>query len=167
VTRYQRDWQAAPHDPLAEAVVINAFMFVPERIHQYPEVADLLWDWKHKVLWRAMGRVAGPHSPEHYLRLVLDDLEAHEPKTWTDVWHSTMNAVEARVERGTWGSFAYWYARLEQFKEARQLVTQAQEVATRAWRGDVDGAKSVNRNVFRNAVPESRQASLADSILEF
>lgn len=170
MNQYQRDWQAAPHDPLAEAVVLNAFALVPDRIAQYPEVGEWLWDWKHKALWRAMVQVAGPISPDAFAQRTLDALQAREPKAWADVWHSTMNAVEARVEHvssgGEFGSFMYWLARLERFHEARRLVSQAQDIATHAWRGDVRRANAAlgsNRNTFRNNVP----VSLADSILEF
>lgn len=149
--------------------MINAFMLTPGRIDQYPEVGKWLWDWKHKALWRAMKRVAGPISPDRFVVLLLDELEAREPERWPDIWNSTMHAVEARVERvrdgEDFGSFGYWFARLEQFDEARRLVSQAQQVASRAWRGDVQGAKAALAK--RNDVPERVPVSIADSILEF
>lgn len=158
-----REPDVPPCDSLAEGIVLYHMLYWPDDLAQcdleplmvFPEHQRLLaamqaarartaagqaWS-EFYIAWMAECEKISPH-----LDAVLDTVVADH---WT--WH--MNRVrddpDSAVIDVRLHDWRWWLARLQRVAAARQLVEDAHQIAARAWRGDVDGARAVVDRIDR------------------
>lgn len=126
-------------------------MIFPGRIGQLDLGRDL-WLPEHRVIWQAMTRLH-MRSPclgagefmlamrQEMCALVCRNGVDCGPERWGCDGFRYLQVLS--YEAASLKDVGYWMARLERCTEARRLVDLAQEIASKAWRGDVDGAHGV------------------------
>lgn len=168
-----------PADSWAEETLLSECVFRPELLDALDVDSELQFR-EFRAIWRAMKQARRHEAPDGFYVAVVRALEqqecsgAHDPE-----WHSV---IVAERERGLetdhplsawWGCRAHRLmalltsgyptelsdavvglalSRLHRATEARTLATLAQEVAERAWRGDVRGAQAAVARMPRREV---------------
>lgn len=142
-----------PSDSAAECALLHEALWWPNGVRALRAVrlSELLYGfWEHQRIWESMQRVfdstAWPLEPLRNTqwhaalevdcgRLLLGVVEDH----WCD--------LNGGFHRRSWSSPdvlpGHWLVRLRRCKEARQLISNAQEQAERAWRLDIEAARRV------------------------
>jgi hypothetical protein len=172
VTAVYRPPDAPPTDSAAEAAMLWLLLVCPELVGQV-DLGPLLWCGEHEAIWRAMTRVRARRGvldvAEWWVALrgqLHDDVCRGEPlethyiaadggwqwrcQGWR-YWNVLQDAeLPNRYDLGP------WLVRLERAAEARRLISAAQEMAVRAWRGDNEGALAILDRIRRKEASRTR-----------
>lgn len=153
-----REPEVPPVDSLAEGVVLDWLLMVePERIPSL-DLDGLLVFKEHRQIWACMRQAWAQRQPDElWADFYLRWFNAAE-RTHRGLADVVLPVEAARSEwehrRGREDSdrggfrglavhshgFEWWLERLRRVAAARRLLEDAQRMAERAWRGDVDGA---------------------------
>lgn len=142
-----------PCDALAEAVVLSYVLYhYPAKVVEC-ELLPLLVFPEHRQLFQAMQHAyrADESHAQFYVRW-LNEAERMQPglsnvldglgASWSH-WQARNLERDAGLGSVSTMDWEFWLARLRQVAAARRLLEDAQRMAERAWRGDVDGAFEV------------------------
>lgn len=161
-----REPDVPPCDSLAEGIVLFHMRYWPEDLDAY-DLAPLLVFPEHRHLLRTMqtARIRSMGQPwsSFYIawmeecQIVSPSLDTVLDTVVADQWTWHMNRLRANPDApeidARLHDWRWWVERLQRVAVARQLVDDAQQIAARAWRGDVDGARAVVRDIrFRDVV---------------
>jgi hypothetical protein len=156
---------APPADAAAECALLAMCEFYPALVGSLHGLGELLVFPEHRSIWRAMSRVyirapsGAPDVVDFWLGVqdelcteLCGDGQAHEHDRENCTGWRTLRVLDFG-EHANPKDIPYWMARLERVHEARRLIDLAQQVAERAWRMDLVGARvATNRMQPRSVV---------------
>ncbi len=145
----ERDLSVPPSDAAAECALLAMCELYPEQVGTL-RLEGLLVFPEHQEIWRAMCRVRmrspGLDVTEFWLATLHElhtkrcrDERPHEHERWGCDGFRVLRVLDFG-EHANPKDITYWLARLERVRDARRLISLAQEQAEKAWRLDVDGA---------------------------
>ncbi len=125
--------EAPPCDAAAECALLGMCLIYPQHVRALIK-EDLFVFPEHRAILRAMRKA------------LMRDPEINVAEFWlavkSDVGYAVLRVLDLG-EHANPKDIVYWLSRLERVHEARQLISDAQEQAEKAWRMDVDGARRV------------------------
>lgn len=153
--------EAPPSDSAAECALLTMCEIYPEQVGTL-RLDGLLVFPEHRTIWQAMTRIharePGLNVGEFYIALrremcaALCKQDHQGDRENCDGW-KTLRVLDFGEHCNPFKDIPYWMGRLERVRDARQIISDSQEQAERAWRLDVDGARRV---LFRSAAHARR-----------
>ncbi len=144
-------FDAPPSDSTAECALLQMCELYPERIGSL-RLDGLLVFPEHQAIWRAMCRthLRTPELDAGNFYVTLRQEMCAMLCRGADHARDREHCVGFRYlrvidfgEHANPKDIPYWLARLERVRDARGLISDAQQIAEKAWRLDVGGARGV------------------------
>jgi len=143
--------ESPPSDAAAECALLAMCELYPALVGSLHGLGDLLVFPEHRAIWQAMCavylRLDHPDVAEFYIALREELCARVCPVNHRGSREQCDGFRYLRVldfgEHANPKDIAYWLARLDRVRVCRQIISDAQEQAEKAWRLDVEGAVRV------------------------